>query len=583
MACNGLLKLSGLQINQSKYFKMKKIFLLPVILFYFSLVSNGQAPQAFKYQAVIRDTTGSVIANQLVSLRISIIKGDINGETAYSEIHDITTNSLGLVNLEIGRGLALEGEFAGIPWGEDSFYIKLEIDMIGAMNYQLLGISQLLAVPYALYAETSGSGSTPDTVISQWKDTAEGIYYNEGNVGIGTSAPVSNLQIEGTSVYTGNRRFLQIRNNSIDSHSAVVLWMNSGAGNSSTFLAHHAASYNLYGGKYAETSQLWNDGQGLFFRTRPESKFIFETYDGGQYSDPKEVMRLTGDGKLGLGTENPEVPLHIVGTSSDTEGRTFLLLNNKSTDENSNVNLVLESGNGSSHFSLHHLAESYSLYGYKYASTSILWNIGNGMILRTNPEGRISFESADSDGRSLTELMRLTGDGKLGLGTENPEALLQIEGTSVEEEGRLFLLIKNRSVDNFSTATLKLTSGNGNSATDLVHLSETYSIFGGIYADASVLWNSGKGLVLRTNTDGRISFETTDPDGRSFTEHMRMTGDGKFGIGTLAPQRTLHVNDVMRLEPRSTPPDNPAEGDIYMDSSDHHLKVFDGELWQSCW
>lgn len=489
---------------------MRKILLLPVFFLCVSLICSGQVPQAFKYQAVIRDTTGTVISNQLVSLKISILKGDINGEITYSEIHDVHTNGLGLVNLEIGRGLVVQGEFSQIPWEGDNYFIRLEIDMEGAMNYQMLGTSQLLAVPYALYAEKSGSGS--DTVVSQWKDSDEGIYYDEGNVGInqpdpqysldmngvmnvqgdgkisnsfqvgvdkfnvtpegnvgiGTSMPVSNLQIEGTSVYTGNRRFLQIRNNSTDSHSAVVLWMNAGTGNSSTFLSHHAASYNLYGGKYAETSQLWNDGQGLFFRTRPESKFIFETYDGGQYSDPVEIMRLTGDGKIGLGTENPEAPLHIEGTSSGSEGRTFLLLKNNSTDEISNVNLVLMSGTGSSHFSLHHLSDSYSLYGYKYASTSLLWNIGNG-------------------------------------------------------------------------------------------------------------------LVLRTNKEGRISFETSEPDGGSNTELMRMTGDGKFGIGTIDPQRTLHVNDVMRLEPRSTPPENPAEGDIYMDSTDHHLKVFDGESWQSCW
>jgi hypothetical protein len=557
---------------------MKKIILLPFILICYSLICSGQAPQAFKYQAVIRDTTGSVIADQLVSLRISIIKGDINGETAYSEIHDIKTNSLGLVNLEIGRGLALVGEFAQIPWGEDSFYIKLEIDMEGAMNYQLLGTSQLLAVPYALYAETSGSGSTPDTVISQWKDTDEGIYYNEGNVGIGTSEPVSNLQVEGTSVNTSNRRFLQLRNNSTDGLSAVVFWMNAGAGNSSTFLAHLAASYNLYGGKYAETSQLWNDGQGMFFRTRPESKFVFETYDGGQYSDPIEIMRLTGDGKIGLGTENPEVTLHIEGASNETEGRTFLLLKNNSSDGNSNVNLVMESGEGNSHFSLHQLAESYSLY--KYASTSLLWNVGNGMILRTNKAGRFSFESSNPDGASNAELMRLTGDGKLGLGTENPDAMVQIEGESNNESGRNFLWLKNNSTDDYSSVWLELSSGDG-SITTLEHRGDYYTLYGDEWRKTALLWNRGNGLIFRTSSPGVIYFEFYD--GGTIHETARFTNEGMLGIGTKNPQRTLHVKDVMRLEPRSTPPDNPAEGDIYMDGSDHHLKVYDGAIWQSCW
>ncbi|MCK9401212.1 MAG: hypothetical protein M0Q51_14635 [Bacteroidales bacterium] len=601
---------------------MKKIALLPVIFLCVSLICSSQVPHAFKYQAVIRDTTGVVISNQLVSLRISLLRGDINGEVSYSEIHDVITNTLGLVNLEIGRGLVVAGEFAQISWGEDNYFIQLEIDMQGAMNYQLLGTSQLLAVPYALYAEKSGSGS--DTIKSQWKESGEGIYYDEGNVGInqadpqysldmsgmlnvngdgrvsntfqvglnnfnvtsdgkvgiGTSLPFSNLQIEGTSVYTSNRRFLQIRNNATDGHSAVILWMNAGTGNSSTFLAHHAASYSLYDGKYSETSQLWNDGRGLFFRTRPESKFIFETYDGGQYSIPVEIMRITGDGKIGIGTENPEVPLQIEGRSYNEDGRNFLFLKNNSTDGFSCVYVKLKSGDGNSSTDLTHHSDSYSIFGGKYAGTSALWNSGNGLILRTNPEGRISFETTDRDGRSFSELMRITGDGKIGLGTENPEAVVQVEGESVGQSGRNFLWLKNNSTDNFSTVWLQLSSGD-DSRTTLQHRGDYYTLYGDEWRQTALLWNEGKGLIFRTSLPGKIYFEFYD--GQTIHETARFTSDGRLGIGTKDPQRTLHINDVMRLEPRSTPPENPAEGDIYMDSSDHRLKVFDGTTWQSCW
>jgi hypothetical protein len=58
---------------------------------------------------------------------------------------------------------------------------------------------------------------------------------------------------------------------------------------------------------------------------------------------------------------------------------------------------------------------------------------------------------------------------------------------------------------------------------------------------------------------------------------------GNVGIGTTSPARKLHISDVMRLEPRATAPVSPAEGDIYMDSSDHKLKVYDGTTWQACW
>jgi hypothetical protein len=176
---------------------MRKILVLPVIFFFISLFCGGQAPQAFKYQAVIRDITGTVISNQLVSLKISVLKGEINGEIVYNEIHDVHTNALGLVNLEIGRGLVTQGEFSQIPWGEDNYFVHLEIDLEGGMNYQPLGTSQLLSVPYALYAEMSGS--IPDTIISQWKESAEGIYYDEGNVGINTSTPDNSALLDMTS------------------------------------------------------------------------------------------------------------------------------------------------------------------------------------------------------------------------------------------------------------------------------------------------------------------------------------------------------------------------------------------------
>jgi hypothetical protein len=60
-------------------------------------------------------------------------------------------------------------------------------------------------------------------------------------------------------------------------------------------------------------------------------------------------------------------------------------------------------------------------------------------------------------------------------------------------------------------------------------------------------------------------------------------GYGKLGINVCNPQRNLHIKDVMRLEPRTTAPDNPAEGDVYYDGTLHKLRVYDGTAWQSCW
>jgi hypothetical protein len=58
---------------------------------------------------------------------------------------------------------------------------------------------------------------------------------------------------------------------------------------------------------------------------------------------------------------------------------------------------------------------------------------------------------------------------------------------------------------------------------------------------------------------------------------------GNIGVNISSPQRSLHVNDVLRLEPRSTPPPSPSKGDIYFDSTLNKLRVYDGTVWQNCW
>ncbi len=59
--------------------------------------------------------------------------------------------------------------------------------------------------------------------------------------------------------------------------------------------------------------------------------------------------------------------------------------------------------------------------------------------------------------------------------------------------------------------------------------------------------------------------------------------ESNVGIGTNNPQRSLHVKDVLRLEPRDTAPSNPARGDIYFDGILNKLRVYDGTTWQNCW
>lgn len=133
---------------------MKKIVLSIILAIVVSITSFAQSPKAFKYQAVARDLTGNVLPNQAVSFRISILQTTTTGTSVYLETHVATTNSFGLVNLEIGNGTFVSGNFSTISWGADIYFVKIEMDETGGTSYQLMGTSQLLSVPYALHAKT---------------------------------------------------------------------------------------------------------------------------------------------------------------------------------------------------------------------------------------------------------------------------------------------------------------------------------------------------------------------------------------------------------------------------------------------
>ncbi|MGB4413813.1 MAG: DUF1566 domain-containing protein [Paludibacter sp.] len=138
---------------------MKKIFtILAVALFTASVFA--QAPQKISYQAVIRNNSNALVTNTQVAMQISILQGSINGTAVYVETQTPTTNANGLVSIEIGGGTFV----SGTTWdgANGPFYIKTETDLdgpTGGITYTITGTSQLLSVPYALYANTAGSAT----------------------------------------------------------------------------------------------------------------------------------------------------------------------------------------------------------------------------------------------------------------------------------------------------------------------------------------------------------------------------------------------------------------------------------------
>ena len=135
---------------------MKRILTL-IVAICMAYSAFPQAPEQFSYQAVIRDAQGDLVSNQSVTVNISILEGNSTGTTVFEEEHSITTNDNGLATLVIGNGLNTFGDISSVSWGDNAYYLKIETDPDGGNNFSITATTQLLSVPYALYANEAGS------------------------------------------------------------------------------------------------------------------------------------------------------------------------------------------------------------------------------------------------------------------------------------------------------------------------------------------------------------------------------------------------------------------------------------------
>jgi hypothetical protein len=234
---------------------MKKILNVLVL----SLISTcffGQVPNSFKYQAVLRDTTGKLKTNTTAKIEISILKGSSSGNAVYTEVIDTVTNAFGVVNLEIGSKNA--STFSKVDWAKGPYFIQIKVDNI------VISATQLLSVPYAKYAEKAGSANEDSLILKDSSgeryiikvntsgqlrttkiisDSTFVAYYPfDGDAsdasGFGNNGIVNGAQLtsdrhgNANSAYyfNGNNNFIDIGNNSsikrFQSNFSVSFWIN---------------------------------------------------------------------------------------------------------------------------------------------------------------------------------------------------------------------------------------------------------------------------------------------------------------------------------------------------------------------
>ena len=172
-------------------------------------VLNAQSPLLFKYQGAARKIDGVPLSNQSVSLRITILESSPSGSAVFMETHTATTNDMGVFHVNIGQGLILLGNISSVNWGNNAHFMKVELDENGGNNYQDMGVSQLLSVPYALHSASDPSSENELQILSinndtlsisngnsvllagsgKWIEAGNDIYFDKGNIGLGTSTP----------------------------------------------------------------------------------------------------------------------------------------------------------------------------------------------------------------------------------------------------------------------------------------------------------------------------------------------------------------------------------------------------------
>jgi uncharacterized protein (TIGR02145 family) len=134
-----------------------------LLLLILSVSIYAQSPLGFSFQTIIRDAEGKVQKNQAVKLRFNILQGSESGSSVYSETHAKTTNEYGVINLTVGTGTPVSGSFSSIIWGSNIHFLKTEIDPLGVNSYTISSTSQLMSVPYAMYASQADTAlNVPD-------------------------------------------------------------------------------------------------------------------------------------------------------------------------------------------------------------------------------------------------------------------------------------------------------------------------------------------------------------------------------------------------------------------------------------
>ncbi len=277
--------------------KNKIIFLFIASIMYCNSGIAQSVPQGITYQGLARSSSGTVLTNQAISVKMGIYAPSVAGTLEWEEIHSVTTNTLGLFYFVIGQGTTTGAgtisPFSSINWGAASHFIKIAMDETGGSSYAIIDTVQFWSVPYAMYSSSAGSLNQPLS-LNQLSDVdtigvANG-YVLKWNGSLWLPAPDNDSDTASFSYNAGYSPISDTATYALNTGSSFTYW--NLVGNSGT-----SAGTNFIG-------------------TTDNTDVVFKTNN-------LERMRITAAGKIGVGIAAPTASFHIVGNDGFLAEGTF--------------------------------------------------------------------------------------------------------------------------------------------------------------------------------------------------------------------------------------------------------------------
>lgn len=130
--------------------KMKKVFLFIAVLV--AVVAKAQnSGLGFNYQAVVRNTSGLLLADSDINLRVSLYPGQQASTPTWVETHNVHTDISGSFGINVGSGdrdpSSIVSNYTDVNFAAIYYWLKIEVQE--GNSYREISFSRLPSSPYS--------------------------------------------------------------------------------------------------------------------------------------------------------------------------------------------------------------------------------------------------------------------------------------------------------------------------------------------------------------------------------------------------------------------------------------------------